>query len=502
MLPPVVSSTSPQSPVQASQPESGSMSSPPQNPTSSVSTSPPFSPHALSVAHSDTQSVPENPVASATTGSHRPAVSGWVIWSRKPANPSHAPGLIISPRAFPPEDVIQKALSLPTPPVTPKLESIGLNLQQFTPLVNSRHALAEVSEGSPEPANVPSSSATDTTPAHSTPLDTPVPGSPLSSATSVSNAPALSEKAVIIEVKTEVSTTTAEIEAPFDEKVDASSTVPTNSIAATAVEPAQTPSDETPVPATPVAPAAKPAPPKRSWASLLQPTDASASSSKSRLPVSSVVGFSIPADAPSVSSSSQAATASPHRNELLNLLSTGPATATIPLKIRPRGLVNTGNMCFANSVLQVLIYCPPFHRLFSELRKYLAGPVIGSQRDGNKATPLVDATIQFLKEFVPEPSPSSSTKSKGKEKQEDDFDELDSFIPTYVYDAMKEKKRFANMIVSCVRYIVRAAYSSFFLKSGWAPRGRRGVPWVLFGYSGRRVAFNLHFLDTIAWCAD
>ncbi|KAI0780469.1 hypothetical protein BD413DRAFT_464067 [Trametes elegans] len=103
------------------------------------------------------------------------------------------------------------------------------------------------------------------------------------------------------------------------------------------------------------------------------------------------------------------------------------------MKIRPRGLVNTGNMCFANSVLQVLVYCQPFHRFFSELRKHLAGPVVGSQREGTKATPLVDATIQFLKEF-------------GKEREDDIFDELDSFIPTYVYDAMKEKKRFANMI--------------------------------------------------------
>lgn len=111
-------------------------------------------------------------------------------------------------------------------------------------------------------------------------------------------------------------------------------------------------------------------------------------------------------------------------------------------------------MCFANSVLQVLIYCPPFHRLFFELRKYLAGPVLGSQRDGSKATPLVDATIQFLKEFVPEPTQSPNGKSKGKERQEDDFDELESFIPTYVYDAMKEKKRFANMIVRLLHYFI------------------------------------------------
>ena len=120
------------------------------------------------------------------------------------------------------------------------------------------------------------------------------------------------------------------------------------------------------------------------------------------------------------------------------------------MKIRPRGLVNTGNMCFANAVLQMLVYCPPFHRFFAELRRHLAGPVVGSQREGTKATPLVDATIQFMKEFVPDPPMpgAEGSRSKGKEREEDAFEELDSFIPTYVYDAMKEKKRFASMIVS------------------------------------------------------
>lgn len=107
-------------------------------------------------------------------------------------------------------------------------------------------------------------------------------------------------------------------------------------------------------------------------------------------------------------------------------------------------------MCFANTILQVLVYCPPFNRLFTELGKYLTGPVVGSQKDGTKATPLVDSTIQFLKEFMPEP-PKADPKSKGKEREEDDFYEMESFIPTYIYDVMKEKKRFANMIVSVQR---------------------------------------------------
>ena len=132
------------------------------------------------------------------------------------------------------------------------------------------------------------------------------------------------------------------------------------------------------------------------------------------------------------------------RPELLNLINVGPTGYFAPPKIRPRGLVNTGNMCFANAVLQILVYCPPFHRLLTELSKYLSGPVVGSQKEGTRATPLIDATIQFMKEFVPESS--SDKKAKGKER-DDDFYEPESFIPTYVYDAMKEKKRFASMIV-------------------------------------------------------
>lgn len=104
-------------------------------------------------------------------------------------------------------------------------------------------------------------------------------------------------------------------------------------------------------------------------------------------------------------------------------------------------------MCFANSVLQVLPYCPPFYRFFTELGKYISGPVVGSQKDGTKATPLVEASIQFLKEFNPKGLESNG---KGKEREEDDFYDLDSFIPTYVYDVMKEKKRFASMVVSSI----------------------------------------------------
>lgn len=115
-------------------------------------------------------------------------------------------------------------------------------------------------------------------------------------------------------------------------------------------------------------------------------------------------------------------------------------------------------MCFANSVLQILIYCPPFYRLFAELGKYLTGPVVGAQKEGGKATPLVDATIEFLKEFHPV---EADSKVEGKEVDREEEDGFESFIPTYVYDAMKEKKRFDNMRVRLYQCRLRIVLTCF-----------------------------------------
>ncbi|THH29844.1 hypothetical protein EUX98_g4351 [Antrodiella citrinella] len=368
----------------------------------------------------------EDHVEPAPTSPQFPAIdSSWVIWSRK-GRPSDAPGIIISPRANPPDRVIQKALQLPSPVASPKVKAKAV---AFVPDAvvddNASHAASKDASPEPEHTEALSSSATETTSVCSTAPDTPVPGSPLSTNTSVSlTVPSPASKPL------ETMEVTASAGPVVSEKVV-----------------------ESAVPAE-VAPAAAPAParPKpvvKSWASLLQqPADATASSSKSRLPTSSVVGFSIPASALSGSGASSGAPGGQSsvsaRPELVTLINNGPTGPVAPPKIRPRGLINTGNMCFANTILQVLVYCPPFNRLFTELGKHLAGPVVGSQKDGSKATPLVDSTIQFLKEFMPEPK--TDPKSKGKEREEDDFYDLDSFIPTYIYDVMKEKKRFAGMV--------------------------------------------------------
>ncbi|THG94864.1 hypothetical protein EW026_g6691 [Hermanssonia centrifuga] len=386
----------------------------------------------------DRAPTPDSPASTSSRISQGSAIgSTFVIWSRKPRDPSRAAGVIISSRAHPPDEIIQMAQDLATPPASPRVRSIKLAAP--VPIVT----IIEAVETASEPAPVPSSSATETTSPSSEAPDTPVPGSPLSTNTSVSAAVASPASKVEPLSSTVTLIVACGAEATAGTAID---TVPV--IVETAEQPSVSEKIQSVEASTePTSVPIKLAPPvaKKSWASLLQTSDAAASSSKSGLPRASVVGFSIPAGlSGSAGSPSSPSSGVPVRPELLNLLNDGPTGPAPPPKIRPRGLVNTGNMCFANAVLQVLVYCPPFYRLFTELGKYVSGPVVGSQKEGTNATPLIDATIQFLKEFGRKGS-EVDPRAKGKER-EDDFDELDSFIPTYVYDVMKEKKRFASMV--------------------------------------------------------
>ncbi|KAL1413239.1 hypothetical protein Q8F55_000993 [Vanrija albida] len=217
----------------------------------------------------------------------------------------------------------------------------------------------------------------------------------------------------------------------------------------------------------PAAPAAKPS----SWAALLRNKEAKATGTpdslsvapSSTLPSPSKSTSSLPSaqDGPSTPKSATGASLPP---------STGPAPAqprpafnyaaaaavgapptpaedlarllTDGLRIRPshpiapvvpRGLINTGNMCYANTILQVLVYCPPFTELFDALSKRL-------KADLARRTPLLEAMIVFLREFAPGPSNSGASTPKGKGR-----DTKNAFVPENVYDAMKENKRFDTM---------------------------------------------------------
>lgn len=382
---------------------------------------------------------------------------------------------MISSRAHPPEDMLQQALDIRTPPQSPRVAPVKIAVPVPSLPSDQLARESDSTDVSSDSVEVPSSSATEATTGSTGPA-TPIAGSPSTTNTSVLGASPVQQ--------------TKPLDPPAVSSADAAEEVTPAHTDAQPTPQAETPAaaeiskPETAVassPATPPAPA-KPAAnaPKKSWASLLQPADATASSSKSRLPTSSVVGFSIPAGLPGGASPSGAAAASGSgvRPEVVNLINAGPTGPAPPPKIRPRGLVNTGNMCFANAVLQVLVYCPPFHRLFTELGKYLPGPA--PHAPGANATPLVDAIIQFMKEFGVKESEKREGKAKGKEREED-FDELDSFIPTYVYDAMKEKKRFASMVVSFVVLYVSGACGNddrrLVIKK--TPKSSLGSSWTL-----------------------
>ncbi|KAG6844353.1 hypothetical protein H0H87_007578 [Tephrocybe sp. NHM501043] len=360
-----------------------------------------------------------------------PSPSGkWAIWSRRPQDPTQAPGIIISPNAKPPPHVVQQALELPTPPISPVFHPE--ELESYPP---------QQSEPEPEPKPTPEyepnveleftppSAAPSSSVTESTDRDTPAAVSPATSTTSLS--------------------------ASVDKLVPPTPTSP-------APEPPVTLTSSAPSSLLPPEPVSTPTPapsaPKKSWASLLQPSSStSALPGQKRLPTSSVVGISVPASSPLQSAApSKPPFAHPalslpllKRNELLALLTSAPESGGAPV-IRPRGLINAGNMCFANSVLQVLLFCPPFHRLFTELARYGFG--FRSAEKDNKGpgpTPLVDAMVEFIREFSPAPRKAGRGRGKGKGKERDESgcedDSEEAFLPSYVYDAMKEKTMFDGM---------------------------------------------------------
>lgn len=76
-----------------------------------------------------------------------------------------------------------------------------------------------------------------------------------------------------------------------------------------------------------------------------------------------------------------------HDSEIVTKLMT-----TSHRRVQPRGLINSGNICFMNSILQVLVYCQPFYNLI----KLISSKMIYKMKSEN---PLLDGLIEFLAEF-------------------------------------------------------------------------------------------------------
>ena len=115
-------------------------------------------------------------------------------------------------------------------------------------------------------------------------------------------------------------------------------------------------------------------------------------------------------------------------------------------------------MCFANAVLQLLVYSPPFRNLVREQLGDLKGQgEAGGPETGGSATPLVDATVRFFEEFAFKeielpPTQQPLQQAAGGEPREDEetkkeHNAVDSFEPIHMYNAMKEKNQLKNLLV-------------------------------------------------------
>lgn len=106
--------------------------------------------------------------------------------------------------------------------------------------------------------------------------------------------------------------------------------------------------------------------------------------------------------------------------------------------LEPRGLINPGNMCYMNSVLQVLIFCIPFYDFLDQVGKKAAYSF-------KSETPLIDAMIMFMREYKVIDSAISAEQLCRRLKSEELEQYGEPFTPEFVYEAIRKLPRFASM---------------------------------------------------------
>lgn len=151
-------------------------------------------------------------------------------------------------------------------------------------------------------------------------------------------------------------------------------------------EPSQAPSTPSPAPAAP--------PAIKSWASLFKAggPGGQTGNSSSAPHVAISVTEPYPGDEQGDDMVSLVTTdKDPHAKRLGEHLSK-VIPSHHPMNLQPRGLINTANWCYINSILQALLSCPPFYHIMKNL------PLSNGVRKSS-STPMLDAMYQFLKEF-------------------------------------------------------------------------------------------------------
>jgi ubiquitin carboxyl-terminal hydrolase 10 len=172
------------------------------------------------------------------------------------------------------------------------------------------------------------------------------------------------------------------------------------------------------------APAAASKPAPKSWAELLR-------SKAAPVPVQapSVTNGVVPANGASPNKSNSIA-------DVLAAFSVDHDGRVVFLK--PRGLVNSGNLCYMNSILQVLLFCVPFYGFLDQVAKRAA-------HSFKSETPLIDAMIMFMRDFPVIDSAESPEKLRLRLKDAELEQYGEPLAPEYVYDVIKRLPRFDNM---------------------------------------------------------